>query len=209
MFIVLEGVEGAGKSLIAKLLSDELTKRGYSVLVTREPGGTEIGDVMREILLKENFQISPLTELLLFLVARADHIEKVIKPALEAERIVVCDRFFHSSIAYQGYGRGLEVGLVERLDREVRRGVVPDIVFLLDLPEEEGLKRKKRIDRLEKESLSFHKRVREGYLLLSEKQPYIKKIDATKSPHSVLQEILKILSEDALCTQNSRERKTL
>jgi dTMP kinase len=191
MFIVFEGGEGAGKSTAIESVAEELRKRGYSIVVTREPGGG-LGKEIDE-LIKKNLNITPLPELFLFMAERAAHIENVIEPALREGKIVLCDRFYHSTLAYQGYGRGIPLELIEKVDEIARQGLLPDVVFLLDLPEEIGLLRTERADRIEKESMVFHKRVREGYLRFAEDDPSIRKIDATKPREEVLQDILKVL----------------
>lgn len=191
MFIVFEGGEGAGKSTAIKGVAEELKKRGYNIVVTREPGGG-LGKEIDE-LIKKNLSITPLPELFLFMAERAAHIENVIEPALRKGKIVLCDRFYHSTLAYQGYGRGIPLELIEKVDEIARQGLLPDVVFLLDLPEEMGLLRTERADRIEKEPMAFHKRVRKGYLKLAENDPSIRKIDATKPREKVLQDILEIL----------------
>lgn len=193
MFIVFEGGEGAGKSTVIRGVAKELRKRGYEIVVTKEPGGG-LGKEIDE-LIKKRERITPLSELFLFLAERATHVEEVIKPALRKGKIVLCDRFYHSTLAYQGYGRRIPLKVIEKVDFIARQGLFPDIVFLLDLPEEIGFLRGKGADRIEKGSLSFHKRVREGYLELAEKDPTIRKIDATKPPKEVLENILRILLE--------------
>ncbi|MBU1261885.1 dTMP kinase [bacterium] len=194
MFIVFEGGEGAGKSTAIKGVAEELRRRGYKIVVTKEPGGG-LGKEIDEFIKKKSSNITPLPELFLFLAERAAHIEKVIEPALRSGKLILCDRFYHSTFAYQGYGRGIPLELIEKADFIARQGLLPDIVFLLDLPEKKGLLRTERADRIEKEPMAFHKRVREGYLRLAEKDPTIRKIDATKPPEEVLQDILNMLLE--------------
>ncbi|MFH0774010.1 MAG: dTMP kinase [bacterium] len=194
MFIVFEGGEGAGKSTAIKGVAEELRRRGYNIVVTREPGGG-LGKEIDEFIKKKSLGITPLPELFLFLAERAAHIEEVIEPALRIGKIILCDRFYHSTLAYQGYGRGIPLELIEKVDSIARQGILPDIVFLLDIPPEKGLLRTERADRIEEEPMAFHKRVREGYLRLAENDPTIKKIDATKPPKEVLENILNILLE--------------
>ncbi|MDI6751570.1 MAG: dTMP kinase [bacterium] len=193
MFIVFEGGEGAGKSTVITGLAKELKRKGYNIVVTREPGGG-LGKEIDEFI-KKNLSIAPLPELFLFMAERAAHIESVIEPALRKGKIVLCDRFYHSTFAYQGYGRGIPLELIEKVDCIARQGLLPDIVFLLDISPEKGLIRTERADRIEKEPITFHKRVREGYLRLAENDPTIRKIDATKSSEEVLGNILNILLE--------------
>ena len=167
MFIVFEGPEGAGKSTQVQRLSAHLQKENYNVLTTKEPGGTPVGNAIREVLLDPELTINPLSEFLLYSASRAQIVRDVIKPALSQGRIVVCDRFLASSIAYQGYGRGLDLNLLHSLSKEVITHLKPEITFLLDISPEKGLQRvvaRGKLDRLEQSNLSFHHRVRKGFL---------------------------------------------
>ena len=171
LFIAFEGGEGSGKTTQVRLLTQRLRRRGLDVVQTREPGGTPQGRRLRR-LLQQHAPSSPLMELLLFNADRALHVEQVLRPALKAHRVVVCDRFIASTLAYQGYGRGLELSAVRKVSRLAADGLEPDLTVLLDLPVEEGLGRKGGTpDRFERESLAFHRRVREGYLELARAQP--------------------------------------
>ena len=183
-FISFEGIEGTGKSTQAKLLQQGLLGLGYEVILTEEPGGTLISLRIREILLSvDHTNMKPLTELLLYNAARAQHIEEVILPALNRGAVVITDRFTDSTFAYQGYGRGIDLDLLESIDKIATNGLRPDITVLLDLDVETGLKRNRRInktDRLELEDVEFHKRVRKGYHELAAKEPErIKVLDAS------------------------------
>lgn len=183
-FISFEGIEGTGKSTQAKLLQQSLLGLGYEVILTEEPGGTLISLRIREILLSvDHTNMKPLTELLLYNAARAQHIEEVILPALNRGAVVITDRFTDSTFAYQGYGRGIDLNLLESIDKIATNGLRPDITVLLDLDVETGLKRNRRInktDRLELEDVEFHKRVRKGYHELAAKEPErIKVLDAS------------------------------
>jgi dTMP kinase len=183
-FISFEGIEGTGKSTQAKLLQQSLLGLGYEVILTEEPGGTLISLRIREILLSvDHTNMKPLTELLLYNAARAQHIEEVILPALNRGAVVITDRFTDSTFAYQGYGRGIDLDLLESIDRIATNGLRPDITMLLDLDVETGLKRNRRInktDRLELEDVEFHERVRKGYHELAAKEPErIKMLDAS------------------------------
>jgi dTMP kinase len=183
-FISFEGIEGTGKSTQAKLLQQSLLGLGYEVILTEEPGGTLISLRIREILLSvDHTNMKPLTELLLYNAARAQHIEEVILPALNRGAVVITDRFTDSTFAYQGYGRGIDLDLLESIDKIATNGLRPDITVLLDLDVETGLKRNRRInktDRLELEDVEFHKRVRKGYHELAAKEPErIKVLDAS------------------------------
>jgi dTMP kinase len=183
-FISFEGIEGTGKSTQAKLLQQGLLGLGYEVILTEEPGGTLISLRVREILLSvDHTNMKPITELLLYNAARAQHIEEVILPALNRGAVVITDRFTDSTFAYQGYGRGIDLKLLGSIDKIATNGLRPDITMLLDLDVETGLKRNRRInktDRLELEDVEFHQRVRKGYHELAAKEPErIKVLDAS------------------------------
>ena len=168
LFLVLEGVEGAGKTTQARLLSSWVREQGLPVTATREPGGTAVGEAVRTVLLdRAELEIPPETELLLVLAARAAFVRQVVRPALERGDVVVADRFSLSTLAYQGYGRGLDLAEVRRLDAFARGGVEPDLTLVLDLPPTEGALRQRAAgkgrDRLEREGEEFHSRVAAGY----------------------------------------------
>jgi len=170
LFITFEGCEGCGKSTQAELLYDELMRRNIPAVLTHEPGGTPLGDRIRKILkVKRNYDISPLAELLLFNACRAQLVRDVILPALNKGANVICDRFTGSTLAYQGYGRGLGVETVASINNAATGGLQPDLIFLLDLQPQAGLKRKRNTgdDRFEAEDIAFHRKVREGYLDLA------------------------------------------
>ncbi|MBI1909791.1 MAG: dTMP kinase [Deltaproteobacteria bacterium] len=174
VFITLEGGEGSGKSVLCQRLARLFKRRA---LVTREPGGTAVADKIRKILLVPSSEkIAPLTELLLYSAARAQHLQQKIIPALKKGKIVFCDRFTDATVAYQAYGRGLGLSLIQQCNQIATLGLKPDLTFLLDCPPEVGLKRARRRfqrqrgkkeDRLEREKISFHRRVRQGYLKLA------------------------------------------
>ncbi len=170
-FITLEGPEGSGKTSHAKALAEHLRSLGWNVLHTREPGGTSIGDQIRIVLGSlENTTMRPSTEFLLFSASRAQLVEEVIRPHLEAGGVVVCDRYFDSSLAYQGYGHGLDLEALRQITRFATGGLTPDLTLLLDLPAEDGLKRRQEggsWNRLDAYALEFHRRVRDGYLALA------------------------------------------
>lgn len=201
MFITFEGIEGCGKSTQIALLEQALASRGYSVEKTREPGGCHVADQIRGVLLDAaNRDMVPLTELLLYAAARAQHIEQVIRPAVEADKILLCDRFSDATRAYQSFARGLDRDLVERLNTLACQGLSPDLTLLLDCPVETGLGRaRNRIDstkgpreeRFELEAISFHQKVRDGYIALAKEFPErFAIIDAASSPENVAKEIL-------------------
>lgn len=184
ILISFEGIEGTGKTIQSKLLYEYLFKKGYNVILTEEPGGTRIGLKIRELLLSvENKEMTSFAELLLYNASRAQHIKEVILPAINRGAVVITDRFIDSTIAYQGYGRGIDLNLIYSIDKIVTAGLRPDITILLDLDVEAGLKRNRginKVDRLELEDVEFHKLVRSGYLEIAAKEPErIKLIDAS------------------------------
>ncbi|WP_457638113.1 dTMP kinase [Oceanithermus sp.] len=171
-FISFEGPEGSGKSTQARRLADWLRARGQRVRLTYEPGDTGLGRRIRELLLHREEEMRPETEFLLYSADRAEHVENVIKPELEAGGFVICDRYVDSSYAYQGYGRGLPLDWLKQVSAGATRGVLPGLTFLLDIEPEEGFLRIGRLlDWLESEPLEFHRRVRSGYLHLAEAEP--------------------------------------
>ena len=174
--ISLEGIDNTGKSTQARRLSLYLKRKGFDTLLIREPGGTEISEKIRRILLShKSGSLSPRAELLLYQAARAQLVSQMILPALRLGKIVVCDRYYDSSTAYQGYARGLDLKLVRDLNKFATGGIAPDLTILIDLPAQLALKRAKgnlkSPDRLEKEKLRFHEKVRAGYLSLAKKEP--------------------------------------
>ncbi|GAA5343151.1 MAG: dTMP kinase [Anaerolineaceae bacterium] len=175
MFITLEGPEGSGKSSQLPDLAEFLRGQGWDVLTTREPGGTPIGDQIRQILMRlDNQELHPRTEILLFLASRAQLVEQVIKPALHEGKLVLCDRFGDSTLAYQGYGHGLDLGTLRTMLDFATDKLKPDLTLLLDVDVETGLQRKRKEDewnRLDAYALAFHQRVREGYHELCRQEP--------------------------------------
>ena len=175
LFISFEGVEGSGKSTQARMAARALIKEGRRVVLTAEPGGTPISQAIREVLLDSSHgAMEPVTELLLYAAARRQHLYELILPALDEGKVVITDRFSDSTSAYQGAGRGLEMGLIAELDRIVTGGLKPDLALILDIDVEEGLKRNRgagKRDRLELEDVEFHKRVREGFLDIANNEP--------------------------------------
>jgi len=195
LFISFEGIEGTGKTIQSRLLFEYLIKKGYEVILTEEPGGTHIGLKIRDLLLSiENRDMTPLTELLLYNASRAQHIKEVILPALKKGTVIIADRFTDSTLAYQGYGRGIDFRIINVLENIVTEGLRPDITFLLDLDVETGLIRNKGVnktDRLELEDVEFHKRVKDGYLRIAAKDTErIKLIDASENVEEIQREII-------------------
>lgn len=169
-FITFEGPEGSGKSTQIRVLTQYLRRRGYRVLVLREPGSTRVSEAIRQIILNHDFkELEPETELLLYMAARAQLVRERILPALRSGFIVICDRYEDSTLAYQGYGRGIPLKMIQQLSCFVRNQIVPDVTFLLDISPGAGLSRGGRHDRIERQSMAFHHRVREGFLELARK----------------------------------------
>jgi len=174
LFITFEGGEGTGKSVQTRALYRRLSKSAIPVVLTQEPGGTTFGrKIARQLKWAEIKDISPLAELMLFNASRAQLVTEVIKPGLKKGKVVICDRYADSTIAYQGYGRGLDLAIVAAVNNAATQGVKPELTVLMDVPVEAGLIRKKtaRRDRFEREALAFHHRVHEGYLKLAAQEP--------------------------------------
>lgn len=205
--ITFEGPDGAGKTTQVRLLAETLETRGYSVLVTREPGGTPLSEAIRDLLLDpRNKEMSPITEALLYAGARAQLVSEVIIPALEAGMVVLCDRFVDSSLAYQGYGRGLDLKMLQTVNKFALNKIGGFFTILLDLPANDGLLRVARMggrDRLEQEQLTFHIRVREGYLALAAASPErIRVVDAGADVEIVQS---RILAEVLACLEGQQQ----
>jgi len=196
LLISFEGSEGSGKSTQAEIIYRWLVEKGYDALLTREPGGTELGRYVRKILLDERLVISPKAEILLYGADRAQHVEEVILPALKEGKIVLCDRYIDSSVAYQGYARGLEIEFIKNINMMAVSNVIPDLTLLYDLPAKEGFKRKKAVsfDRIEGEGLAFHEAVRKGYLEMAKRESRIKIIDASRDVESVARDSIALVS---------------
>ncbi len=199
-FITFEGIEGAGKSTQAKMLYEYFIKNRKKSILTREPGGTDLGRKIREILLNPSQEIfPPIAELMLYEADRNIHIHNVIKPYLERGYYVISDRFTDSTLAYQGYARGLNIELVKNLNKTASEGITPDLTFLIDIPVEEGMSRIHRIrkkDRIEQEDIVFHKRLREGFLKIAEmEKERIVVLDGKKDKYLIFYEILEILKK--------------
>jgi len=202
--ITLEGIEGAGKSSHMQFIAEKLQKAGKDILLTREPGGTELGEGIREFLLKKNEQaMFGETELLLMFAARAQHVQQIILPAMTKGKVVVCDRFTDSSYAYQGGGRGISIEKIHQLESWVLSGFKPDLTLLLDLSVETGLSRAKargKADRFEIETVNFFQNARDTFLKIAQDEPdRVKIINAEQNLETVQSSILKVLVEQGLC----------
>jgi len=198
-FISFEGGEGAGKTTLINNLQTSLEKKGFEVLVAREPGGTEFGEKVRSLLLESSFKMTAQAELCLFLASRSQHISEKLRPALEEGKVVLCDRFNESSIAYQGAGRKMGMDLVSKICETICNGFSPDLTFFLDIPPEKGLGRiEAKHDRIESEKQSFHEKVRQGYLTLAQNDTRIVVIDATLSKEKVFEKAMKVLENSYL-----------
>lgn len=198
LFITLEGIEGCGKSTQARLLGEYLRSQGHLTVETREPGGTPLAEKIRSVLLdRADEPVAPETEAFLVLAARRQHVAQVIEPALARGAIVLCDRFSDSTLAYQGYARGLNVSLLERLNRLATQAVTPHLTLLFDLPVSTGLARRRsasETNRLDRESLRFHHTVRAGFLDLARRHPArMKVIPARASKEAIARAVARIV----------------
>jgi len=193
VFVTLEGPEGAGKSTVAQRLAMALEGRGQAVLLTREPGGTPVGQRLRTVLL-DSSKLTQKCELFLFLADRAEHVETVIRPALADGKVVLCDRFTDSTVVYQGYARGLELEYLRSLNDFATGDLRPDITLLLDLEPEAGIARLESMDRLDAEPLEFHRKVRQGFLAeAAREEARWAVIDASQTPGAVFADCWKVL----------------
>ncbi|MGS0973668.1 MAG: dTMP kinase [Candidatus Izemoplasmataceae bacterium] len=198
-FITFEGPEGSGKTSVIKAVEQYLTNKGYDILTTREPGGIKIAEDIRNIILdKENTEMDKHAEALLFAAARSQHFHQKIVPALEAGKIIICDRFIDSSLAYQGYARGLGIDEVYLINKFGIGDTLPILTIFIDVPPKVGLERvfskRDKVDRLDLETLAFHEKVYDGYMLLEQKFPsrFIK-VDGTSSIEKVTEETIRII----------------
>jgi len=200
IFISFEGIEGTGKTTQAGFLAERLEAEGRDVFLTYEPGGTVVGKKIREVLLEpDHRELSHVAELLLYNADRAQHLAEKIVPALGQGKVVITDRFSDSTVAYQGYGRGIDLSLILSIDKISTGGLRPDLTILFDLEAETGLRRNKKmnkVDRLELEDIEFHKRVKDGFLKIAETEPArIKIIDASRPVEEVRDSIWEIVSK--------------
>jgi dTMP kinase len=218
LFITFEGVEGSGKTSQIQRLKKYLTQKGIPCKVTREPGGCPIGEKVRRILLNpDHREMVPTAELFLYEAARAQHVEEVLKPLLKKKGFVLCDRFCDATVAYQGYGRRIDLKWIERLNRLSSQGIKPDVTFLLDCPSDLGLNRalqrnrtmrQEREERFEREKIQFHWRVRKGYLAIARREPHrVKVIDTREGEEKVFEKIRKIVDNLIIRTQGVKDSR--
>ena len=206
-FITLEGAEGAGKSSLMSAISEWLAAKGLEVLASREPGGTPVGEALRDLLLDSKHPITPMTELALMFASRAQHIEEIIKPALAKGVWVICDRFTDSSYAYQGSGRGFNLESISAFEALTIDNYAPDLTLLLDIPIELGLQRAAQVgepDRFERETTEFFQRVRAGFLTRAETEQRIKVIDASADKAAVERHALLLIEQLWLSSEQAR-----
>ncbi len=208
-FVSFEGGDGTGKTTQIHALENYLIQQGRSCVVTREPGGTSLGKLIRQVLLEvSDHEIASSTELFLYLADRAQHVNEIIRPALAAGKIVLCDRFTDSTLAYQGYGRGIDLKLLEQFNNVADGAVRPDLTFLLDCPVTVGLGRtnqrpsvegQPREDRFERETIDFHEKIRAGFLAMARAEPArFRVIDTTRAAAEVTREIQRIADQEIL-----------
>ena len=197
LFITFEGPDGCGKTTQMKLLAEYFEKKGKEVVLTREPGGKGLGEKVREILLNYDGEVSDRCESFLFLADRAQNIDIIVNPAVKEGKIVLCDRHIDSTVAYQGYGRGLNIDRINMLNNLATNGKKPDLTLVFDVDVEISMKRVgKEKDRMESAGIDFHNRVRKGYLELAKQEPKrIKVLDATKSIEEIHKDVINILAE--------------
>ena len=197
LFITFEGADGCGKTTQINLLKDYLENKNYETITTLEPGGSDIGKKLRQILLHHDGFVSPRAEMFMYLADRAQHIDTVIKNNVEKNKIVLCDRHTDSTVAYQGYGRGEDIEQINLLNEIATAGYKPDLTFVFDVDSEIAQKRVGNVkDRLESEGLEFHRKIRQGYLELAKKYPNrIKVINSNKTIEEVFEQVKKIIDE--------------
>jgi len=214
LFITFEGVEGSGKTTQIQRLKKHLVQKGIPCKVTREPGGCPISEKVRKILLNpDHREMAPMSELLLYEAARAQHVKEVIEPFLKKGGVILCDRFNDATIAYQGYGRNMDLKWIEHLNHLSSQGIKPDVTFLLDCPSHVGLKRalkrnrtlkKEKEERFEKEKIPFHQQVRKGYLAIARKEPQRMKIIDTRVGEDRVFEKIREIVDNLIGSKGSR-----
>lgn len=197
LFITFEGTDGCGKTTQIELLKTYLESKGYKVVLTREPGAKGLGTKLREILLNYNGEVSSNCESFLFLADRAQHVDTIIKPAIERGEIVLCDRHTDSTVAYQGYGRGLDLEQIHLLNNIATSGLKPDITFVFDIDIETAQERVgKSKDRMESAGMEFFKRVRQGYLEIAKSEPErVKVLDATQKIEQISEQVINYIND--------------
>ena len=201
LFITFEGPEGSGKTSVIEGVRDYFTQQGYDILTTREPGGSNIAEAIRDIILsKENTEMDAHAEALLFAASRSQHFYEKVKPALEQGKLVLCDRFIDSSLAYQGHARGLGIDNVYEINKFGIKNAMPDLTIYIDVPAEVGLNRvfnnTRKVDRLDLETIEFHKLVCEGYKIIADRfQDRIVSIDGTKAVEEVVKAAIKVIED--------------
>jgi dTMP kinase len=198
VLITFEGVEGSGKTTQMARLGRWLRGQGYCVERTAEPDGTALGAAIRRLFGRPGIRPSPLAEVFLFMAARQQHVAEKIGPWLRAGRVVLCDRYTDATLAYQGYGRGVDADLIRELNLRATGGVLPELTLLFDLPPEEGLRRigRRRLDRFEREALAFHRRVRRGYLEIQRAEPKrVRLIRADRPVAAVAADVIAVVGE--------------
>ena len=200
LFITLEGSDGCGKSTITKLLTNYLKGEGYNIVTTREPGGTKISEMIRDIILdSKNTKMSSITEALLYAASRAQHVEEIIIPALKEGKIIICERFIDSSLVYQGIGRNLGINKIKEINDFATQNIEPDLTLFFDISPKQAINRRKNRrekDRLERESVKFHKDVYEGYLKIIDMYPErIKTIDAAGNLDFTFNQVKRLVND--------------
>lgn len=199
MFVTLEGIEGSGKSTLLAGMLERMREQGLDVLTTREPGGTPVGDAIREVVLRPGLHVEPLTEALLMNASRAALVSDVVRPALAAGRVVLCDRYYDSTLAYQGYGRGLDLAMLRGLCAAATGGLDPDLTLILDVPPEISRQRVESRpganDRLDNETFAFFARARQGFLELAMREPRMRVLDATRQVDVLIDEAMAYLAK--------------
>ena len=199
LLVTFEGIEGSGKSTQIALTRTYLEGKGHPCLMTREPGGAPLGEEIRNFLLdKEDLRIDPLAELFLIEADRAQHVTEVIKPALEEGQMILCDRFTDATIAYQGYGRGVDMAFIEEMNRRATADLMPHCTILLDCSVDVGMTRAQGEDRFEREDHLFHQRVRDGYLRIAQQEPNRVKVVSGEGEQKAIQEEIRIILSSLL-----------